>query len=236
MEECMKETLGELIVFIGFVAFVVSVIALIRPMPRFKLPTRGRAGLLLAGSLVLTLAGGVLLPPRPATVAQAPKPERPSPPSAVPADMTGEMVTLFRQVRDAADPCEEAGATIQRVIRVSNRNQAVYDALTEATDTCKAASRTIADLRPPTSASRELKAGLKDALETCRSAYYSKAASYHAVARILDKGVRPSDAPEVRDALQSARTGQMECYGAYAAAAKPAGVTLDSLLSKTGGG
>ncbi len=66
----------------GLAGLIIGVIALFRPLPKLKLATRGRAGLLLAGSLALLAGVGALAPPdtSPSTKSQvaesARKPDR----------------------------------------------------------------------------------------------------------------------------------------------------------------
>jgi hypothetical protein len=77
----MTALLG-LIAIAGLVGLVIGVIALFRPLPKLKLATRGRAGLLIGGSLALLAVVGALAPPdtSPSTKSQVadstPKPDR----------------------------------------------------------------------------------------------------------------------------------------------------------------
>jgi hypothetical protein len=77
----MTALLG-LIAIAGLVGLIIGVIALFRPLPKLKLATRGRAGLLVGGSLALLAVVGALAPPdtSPSTKSQvadsAPKPDR----------------------------------------------------------------------------------------------------------------------------------------------------------------
>lgn len=55
--------LGGVIALIGMVLFIVSIIALVRPIKRIKLGTRKRAGLALGASVVLFIVGASIMPP-----------------------------------------------------------------------------------------------------------------------------------------------------------------------------
>lgn len=57
------DTLVSLICLTGLVGLIVGVIAIIRPMPKLHISTRGRAGLLIGASIVVLAAGGSLLSP-----------------------------------------------------------------------------------------------------------------------------------------------------------------------------
>jgi hypothetical protein len=57
------DILVSLICLAGLVGLIVGVIAILRPMPKLRLSTRGRAGLLVGASLVVLAVGGSLVSP-----------------------------------------------------------------------------------------------------------------------------------------------------------------------------
>lgn len=65
---------GGLLVFAAMAVFLLSLVALIRPLPRLWLPTRKRAALGLVGSVILFGVGGSMLPPAPPSAPKVAKP------------------------------------------------------------------------------------------------------------------------------------------------------------------
>lgn len=59
----MREFFGGLIVLSGFFLFVISIVTLIKPLPEIQIGSRKRAGLVMAGSFVFFLIGGLIVPP-----------------------------------------------------------------------------------------------------------------------------------------------------------------------------
>ena len=59
----MRELLGSVLILGGMAIWLVSLIGIIRPLPRLWLPTRKRAGLLFGASFLICILGGAVLPP-----------------------------------------------------------------------------------------------------------------------------------------------------------------------------
>jgi hypothetical protein len=55
--------MGGLLILVGLAGFLFGLVNLVRPLGRLRVETRGRAGLIVAGSSVVMLIGGALLPP-----------------------------------------------------------------------------------------------------------------------------------------------------------------------------
>ena len=55
--------MGGFLVLVGLGGFLFGIVNLIRPLGRLRIETRGQAGAVVAGSLVLVLIGGAVLPP-----------------------------------------------------------------------------------------------------------------------------------------------------------------------------
>ncbi len=55
--------MGGLLILVGLVGFLFGLVNLVRPLDRLRVETRGQAGLVVAGSLVVMIVGGALLPP-----------------------------------------------------------------------------------------------------------------------------------------------------------------------------
>lgn len=59
----MRDFFGGLIILSGVFLFVISIVTLIKPLPEIKIGSRKRAGLVMAGSFVLFMIGGSIVPP-----------------------------------------------------------------------------------------------------------------------------------------------------------------------------
>ena len=55
--------MGGLLILVGLAGFIFGLVNLVRPLGRLRVETRGQAGLVVAGSLVVMIVGGALLPP-----------------------------------------------------------------------------------------------------------------------------------------------------------------------------
>ena len=55
--------MGGLLILVGLAGFLFGLVNLVRPLGRLRVETRGQAGLVVAGSFVVGIVGGALLPP-----------------------------------------------------------------------------------------------------------------------------------------------------------------------------
>ena len=55
--------MGGLLILVGLAGFLFGLVNLVRPLGRLRVETRKQAGLVVAGSLVVMIIGGALLPP-----------------------------------------------------------------------------------------------------------------------------------------------------------------------------
>lgn len=66
----MREFFGLLVILFGIFLFILSIVTLVKPLPELKLGTRKRALLAMAGSVVLLIIGGSIIPkPTPEEIA-----------------------------------------------------------------------------------------------------------------------------------------------------------------------
>jgi hypothetical protein len=210
----------------GVAVMGVSVVALIRPLPGLKLPTRGRAALILVVSFIVTGATGSLLPSDKVATVQPPSatpPERPN--DAPPPTLAAEVQSLTRLIEVDTGDCEEAGRHIAKTARSGESAQAVYDAAEHAKQLCKATVTIMDNLKPPASIDGKARDAFRTALNACRRGYEEKAADFSILAEAIDSG-RLSDASEAKAAMQEAATRREECLARVNAAAEGAGVTL----------
>lgn len=66
----MREFLGGLLALLSLAAMGISLIAVIRPIPKLNLPTRRKAALAFAASFGLMIVAGMILPTPPESKAQ----------------------------------------------------------------------------------------------------------------------------------------------------------------------
>ena len=111
--------MAAILVFIAFSAMIVSIVALVRPLPKLWLPTRKRAGYVCGLSFVLMVAAGAFLP--------EPPPPTPEELAAIAAEEKREA-----EAAEARRKAEEAEAEAAR--RVEEREQAL--AQFQATSDC----------------------------------------------------------------------------------------------------
>lgn len=229
----MREFFGGLLALASLAAMLISIIAIIRPLPKLKLPTRGRAALALVGSFVLIGVAGAVLPPEYAekgkastgapTTTAATKPATPTP------DMTAEVVALFEQVKEEVRGCDAASQIVADAFDKNHDVYELYEIVGRATERCKDSWQGLNGLKPPPSARGEIKSAFQEALETCSTAYFSKFDAYEKISKVIDGDNRPSAVSKAKESMEFATTGQMVCVAGFLSAGSKAGVSMETL-------
>lgn len=220
----LMEALGGLLALVSAALFIVSVIAIIRPLPKLKLPTRGRAVVVAIGSFVLMgIAGSMLPPPDESAAANA------VPKAAPPADIKAETQALWTELTEAVGGCDTASNEVAAIFESSKNPYEIYPIINAAAETCTDAGLRVGKLRSPASSSGDAKKGLDDALDRCSTAYAVKGSAYSKVAKVLDGDARPSAVSEASESMEMATVGQWSCVAAFFAAAEKAGVPMGEI-------
>lgn len=148
------EALGGLLALIGVALFIVSVIAIIRPLPKLRLPTRGRAVLAAIGSFVLIGIAGSMLPPPDQPAAAGPAPQ-----GVAPADIKAETQALWTELTKAVGGCDTASNEVAAIFEESKNPYEIYPIVNGAAGTCIDAGIKVGKLRSPASSSGDAKKG-----------------------------------------------------------------------------
>lgn len=234
------EAVGGLLSLLSMVAFVIGVVALIRPLPGLKLGSRRRAGGLLLGAFLLFFTALTLIgiaQPGNANADGAMKTQVSSPPGNSKKDdgpspeakaAFKEQVAVFYTV---VKICDDANAPLARAID-SEDWYAAYDAAKSAQRACEESERKIGAIRFGEPIERTAQKALNDAISDCSAAYLGKAMTYEKVATAIDEPTRPSKMYDAKEWGERSKDQTLSCVVKFMGAAMKANlVSADEIGS-----
>jgi hypothetical protein len=219
----------------GLALFVIALVAVFRPLPKFKLPTRKAATVGMALSVASCVTGAAFMPTD-QDIAQAAAVKQTE--AKVAKDALGKEITAeWQSLLDAVEPCDEANTrAVEDMQAISEGRGSVYEAYASAEQgaaICHKAHYALRDLDVPVSAEGELRDNLTESLKTCADAYLLRKLSLEAAQSILDGDIRPSAVNEFKAQAEGAQAGTLACVAGYMSAAMNAGVDLKEMQKKS---
>lgn len=233
----MREFLGGLLALVSLGAMGISLIAIIRPLPKLNLPTRRKAALAFAASFALMIVAGAILPTRPPSEAQTTSTSAREPPPSKPAskiDLTADTKAMWDEILVAVAPCDAASKLVASASDRSGDVYEVYEVVKEAESRCTVSWQALNDLDPPRSAKGQAKKHLAEAISTCSTAYWMKKEAYEKMAKVLDGDMRPSAVTTAKSSMEDATGAQLACVAGLMGAAEKAGVPMSALSEGSG--
>ena len=228
------EAIGGGLVFVSMAIFIASLIAIFKPIKSLWMPTRGRAAIVLLGSLFLMGVAASMLPNSPATQADASpvqssasekqgssaekgrQPVAETAAQPVAADINGDFTRFYRTFEPTFDRCNNAFAPIGA--EAGSRSPSpvrLYQVAQSARDTCRSVSVDIGRLSPPRSLTREMQDDLKRVIDVCQNAVTAQAIGAGAVMTAVDEGFRPSKVAEMTAAGERATQQKLGCVAGW---------------------
>jgi hypothetical protein len=235
------ENLGVLIALIAMAAFIVSIVAIIKPLPKLFLPTRKIGCLALVGSLVLFGIGGSILPTpkkegadinQPTTPAKIVATKSPSLKDGTKPDKSAkaDVMALWHKVKSASAACDKANmAALGAIEQISKGRGSVYTAYEIADrghDVCRGSWSELDDLEVPDSVTGKPEDDLEKALGNCANAYLLRQMSLDKMRTVLNGDYRPSALQDFKGDASAAQQGVLVCVAGMMGAALETGVDL----------
>lgn len=197
------EAIGGGLVFVSMALFVAALIAIFKPLKSLWMPTRGRAALVLLGSLFLMGVAGSMLPKSVSADADSTPVQRaaggekaaPEEKAARPvvADVNGDFIRFYRTFETTFDRCNNSFDPIGAEAGSSNPSPVrLYQVAQAARDTCRSVSVDMGRLRPPRSLTREMQDDLKRVIDVCQNAVVAQSIGAGSVMKAVDDNFRPS--------------------------------------------
>jgi hypothetical protein len=242
----MGAAVGLIFVLFGSSLLIVSIIALIRPIPKLLMPTRKRAAGGLLISLVVGTIGGALSPDQqPAVAATSARNEVTASQKVARSEdssaehnndeLKGQLIASWKGLRAATSDCDQINKRLGDAIgAVSSGGGSMYDAYSLAHDgveICRSAWSALGELTPPAAANASLQSEFSTTLENCRAAYLMRQESLETATTILDGDFRPSLVSSYKDQASLAQQGVIACAAGYMSAALKAGVDPEKMES-----
>lgn len=234
------EAIGGGLGLVATAVFIVTVIAIFRPIPSLWLPTRKRAAIACLGSLFVLGVAGSMLPktavtavPAAATEAAAVNADAAGEATAVPValvappptDVGPEFVRFYREFEREFDTCNNAFDPIgQEAGSSSPSPQRLYAVSRNAKEVCRSSSGIIRDLEPPASFSADLKKEAKRLLDVCANAVIAQQLTADAAMKAIDDNFRPSRVQNMTDSGDRALQMKMGCVAGWLIQARALGV------------
>lgn len=249
----MREFLGGLLVLAAFAMFVLSIVVMVKPLKRLHLGSRKRGLLLLGASFVVTIIGGMILPPptpeevavRAAdearekaereTVQAAEKKARDDAEAAAEARlkpaMTEAATGLWNRINSTVAGCDAASKAVSDAAGARNPSPYVlYPLVQQAKTVCASEGLEVSRIDVPDTIPARHRDGFKEAIETCSNAYLAKMSAFDSMAKVLDGNVRPSAVSDAQQNAERAQAGIMLCGIRFMKAASDAGLDLDEVI------
>jgi hypothetical protein len=226
---------GSALIGFGLVFFFIALIAVFRPLPKFKMPTRKAAAAGMALS-VASCVSGVPFMPTDQDIAKAVAVEQ-AEASAANDALKMEISTEWQSLLDAVEPCDEANTrAVEEMQAISEGRGSVYEAYASAEHgaaICRKAHYALRELDVPERAEGKLRDNLSKSLKTCADAYLLRQMSLEAAQSILDGDIRPSAVNEFKEQAEGAQAGTLACVAGYMSAAMDAGVEIKEMQEKS---
>lgn len=231
--------MGVLLLLLGLVGFVLSVVALVRPIARLGLGTRKRAGLALAVSFVVMIIGAALVPSDPAVETEKTTKAAVSPalaPSRAATAGPVDVLAQWKQLVATVKPCDLASKDVAtKTDGLADGADDIYTAhraTVDAQEACAQASEDLGKLKAPASTDEPVREKLSTALDVCKFAYDAKATAYRQMASVLNGDASPEAVTKTSKSMDEAVARQTYCALSYMSAAEEAGVKVEDLETR----
>lgn len=216
---------------IALAAFLLSLIALWRPIRRIGLGTRKRA-------LVASLVSGVVMAGGAAKIGAAAPIDEEVPAASVHASISQETLVNVRAAHDraiaAADHCAKAFHAIEVGAAIPGASgQSLYPLASGAVARCRESSMAFDGMRPPEGVSRDNRKAFDATFRTCALAYAGHQRAAESLMRATDNGMQPSLVAEFRRLGGEAATGKAICAAQIVQTTRGAGVEVPGQSGST---
>lgn len=209
---------------IALAAFLVSLIALWRPIRRIGLGTRKRA-------LIASLVSGVVMAGGAAKIGAAAPIDESAPAVSVDGSTSQEALANVRAAHDraieAADHCAKAFQAIEVGAATPGASgQSLYPLASGAVARCRESSMAFDGMRSPEGVSRDNCKAFDATFRTCALAYAGHQRAAEALMHATDNGMQPSLVARFRQLGGEAATGKAICAAQIVQTTRGAGVEV----------
>ena len=233
--------LGTVLFLLSLVAILASGIAIIHPWHSRLFPTRKRATVIFAASIIVLVASPVLFgssqetnkPPQ-SSVASVPADVVPSATGDPPTDHTdlaAETKTLWQETVDITKNCEIAAGYVSKQSGKSFNVYKLHPLAKQANEICTAAGREVGHLQVSPSSRDVIRDTFQDAIETCAGAYILRGTGYRKIQAVVNGEVRPSDVSDATEAMKKGNLAGLICAESYMQAVLKAGLPPDTIVA-----